>query len=39
MYNLLFVPTVGPGFYDASPKYSALRRFRSNGQVRSMKFF
>ncbi|CAO1425149.1 unnamed protein product [Diamesa serratosioi] len=32
MYNLLFVPTVGPGFYDASPKYSALRRFRSNGQ-------
>lgn len=32
MYNLIFVPTVGPGYHDASPNYSPLRRFRSNGQ-------
>lgn len=32
MYNLMFVPTVGPGYHDASPIYSPLRRFRSNGQ-------
>lgn len=32
MYSLIFVPTVGPGFYDSSPKYNPLRRFRANGQ-------
>lgn len=32
MYNLLFIPTVGPGYHDASTKYNPLRRFRSNGQ-------
>lgn len=32
MYNLIFVPTVGPGYHDAGKNYSSLRRFRSNGQ-------
>ncbi|KAG5672366.1 hypothetical protein PVAND_002498 [Polypedilum vanderplanki] len=32
MYNLVFVPTISPGFHDAKPKYNTLRRFRSNGQ-------
>lgn len=35
LYNLLFIPSVGPGYFDMStqPKYGTNRRFRSNGQV------
>lgn len=32
MYNLIFVPTVSPGFHDAKAKYNPLRRVRVKGQ-------
>lgn len=32
MYNLIFVPTVSPGFHDAKEKYNPHRRFRVKGQ-------
>ncbi|KAL7020396.1 hypothetical protein ACKWTF_011509 [Chironomus riparius] len=32
MYDLIFVPTVSPGFHDASTKYNPMRRFRVKGQ-------
>ena len=38
MYSLIFVPTVGPGYHDASLKYNPLRRFRSNGQYFEVAF-
>ncbi|CRK91930.1 CLUMA_CG005548, isoform A [Clunio marinus] len=38
MYHLMFVPTVGPGYHDASSKYNPLRRFRSNGQYFEIAF-
>jgi glycoprotein endo-alpha-1,2-mannosidase len=37
-HNLLFIPTVGPGYHDASPSYNPLRRFRSNGQYFEIAF-
>jgi glycoprotein endo-alpha-1,2-mannosidase len=31
MYNLIFVPTVAPGYHDSKAKFNPMRRFRSNG--------
>lgn len=36
-YNLIFVPTVSPG-YDNTEKFSPLRRFRSNGNYFEISF-
>ena len=39
MYNLIFVPTVSPGFHDSKAKYNPMRRFRSNGMYFECKFY